>query len=79
MQEGSTQKVEVGTGNLGRLERCCLSCMGYIDKAQLQWEPAMDAKGNEEAPRSTLAAEGRLRDRWPCSSLWLDLVMTDPE
>lgn len=79
MQEGSTQKVEVGTGNLGRLERRCLSCMGYTDKAQLQWVPAMDAKGNEEAPRSTLAAEGRLRERWPCSPLWQDLVTTDPE
>jgi len=33
MQEGSNQKVELGTGNLGRLERCCLSCMGYIEKA----------------------------------------------
>lgn len=69
----------MGTGNLGRLERHCLSHMGYIDKAQLQWEPATDAKGNEEAPRSTLAAEGRLRERWPCISLGQDLVTIDPE
>lgn len=50
-----------------------------IAKSQLQWEPAMGAKGNEEALKSTLAAEARLRERWPCSSLGLSLVTTDPE
>jgi len=39
----------------------------------------MDVKGSKEAPRSTLAAEGRLRKRWPCRSLGQELVSTDPE
>lgn len=39
----------------------------------------MGAKRNKEAPRSMLAAEGRLRERWPCISLGQDLMTTDPE